>query len=297
MSEGGTFCRFTVGRPGNSVRHLRYIARPEAAREGAPGALLRNLPDAIAREPGETTLLPRLLRYARVLEQEELARHRSRGAARTHYQAILSFERDIGSARARELIAAWLEAAFPRAPAVAFLHRDTAHLHAQVWIAARQTDGKKINLDARRFRQLDEVWNRLYSRALGRDEQEHLEKKWQTEGYKRRWREGERLQKPGRAAQQWHPAQFTERERQRLGAGYERDETRTQTDQPQAPGGYPQPARAESGTPGREPSPDHAAFAVRRAVAASERALSEARRLCEEAARLAGREREIDRER
>ena len=41
----------------------------------------------------------------------------------------------------------------------------------------------------------------------------------------------------------------------------------------------------------------NAAVTVQRAVEASERALSEARGLCEEAARLAGRERAIDRER
>lgn len=42
MSRGGSFCKFVVGRSGNSCRHLRYIARLDAVRDRMQGVFLKD---------------------------------------------------------------------------------------------------------------------------------------------------------------------------------------------------------------------------------------------------------------
>ena len=237
---GGTFCRFTVGQgsKGASVRHLRYIARAEAVGDQGRAVLLWNLPVLVPASlleslpssgfQGQTVadyavLTKELYLFAKTQEAREIQNHRSRGKPRTHYRAILSFEADPGIELARQALLSWLKVAFPQARAAAFFHQNTGHLHAHVWIAARQTDGRKINLDARAFRQIDEAWNRQYSRALGIPEKEHLQKKWQTERHKSLRRAGQiipgqTLKPPARVGHSRNRLLFTERERQRLGA-------------------------------------------------------------------------------
>ena len=297
MDRGGAFCKFVVGRSGNSCRHLRYISRIDAVRDRLEGVFLKDLPNVIQERKDYRSLVQTLCRSARMAEQTEVIAHRSRGEPRTHYCATLSFERDLSSPDAGALVASWLQVAFPKARAATFLHRNTNHLHAHVWIAARQTDGTKVNLSARAFRQLDEMWNKIYARAMGQDERAYLLKKWETEHNKRLRREGKIREKLERAAQHWRPAQFTERERKRLGADYERDESGAGRDKPETSGGDSQPGSGEPAASRRQSSSDHAALAVQRAVEDSERAVSETRELCEEVESLADREREIDRER
>lgn len=297
MGRGGSFCKFVVGRSGNSSRHLRYIARLDAVRDGRQAIFLKDLPLIIQEQGSYRALVQTLCRYAQMAEATEIIAHKARGVPRTHYCATLSFERDLENQNAGALVQSWLALAFPRCRAATFLHRNTNHLHAHVWIAARQTDGTKVNLDARAFRQLDEIWNRLYAHAMGADERAYLLRKWETEHYKRLQREGKTPRRPERAAHRWRPAEFTERERKRLGADYERDESGTRRDQSEAAGGRAPSGSGESGTAGREPPSDHAALAVQDALESAERALSETHDLCAEAARVAEREREIDRER
>jgi len=228
--RGGIFCRFTIGagERGASARHLRYIANPQAVREGREGVWLKAFPDALEKV-SYPVMVQCLLQYADGCEREELIIGRNKNQninqrVRTHYSAILSFEAPVSTPQAKETLSRWIGEAFPKAQAAAFLHRNTQHLHLHVWIAARQTDGRKINLSARAFRQLDETWNRIYSEALNRDEREHLLKKGETEKWKelRRERPEERreqgkLEKPERVAHGWNPALFNERERERSG--------------------------------------------------------------------------------
>lgn len=196
MAGGGTFCHFSVGRPDQSARYLRYVARPDAVREGGEGVALWNLPDHCAAF--YDVFIANLSMYARVQARYEIKNHRWRGQPRTHYRATLSFERDPGTSEAKALALSWLEETFPLAKAAAFLHRNTLHLHAHVWIEARQINGRKINLSARAYRQLDEIWNRLYAPVFARPEEEHLHKKWQTEGYKQLLRQGHPVTLPAR---------------------------------------------------------------------------------------------------
>lgn len=301
MSRGGAFCRFVVGRLGNSCRHLRYISRRDAVRDLRQGVFLRNLPRFVQEQRDYTTMVRVLCHHARLAESKEILTHRARGAARTHYCVTLSFEREMTSHDAGVLVQAWLDRAFPLAPSATFLHRNTGHLHAHVWIGARQTDGAKINLSARAFRQLDEIWNEIYAHAVGGDERTYLLRKWETEHYKRLRREGKAPERPERAAHSWHPAQFTQRERKRLGADYEREESGTRSDQPETARGTGQQGRSpvssgggSAGTGRGQSVPDHASVAVQGAVESSEHAVSETHTLHQEAARLAGLERKIE---
>ena len=145
-----------------------------------------------------------LAAYADVRESEE------RG--RSHYRVRVSFERDVEPGRIQAMAKEWLKETFPKARAAVFVHSDTGHRHAHIWIEARQTDGRKIDLSPRQFRQLDEKWNRLYSKEMGRPEREHLDKKAETFTYKRAVARGEKTRKPERAVRVYEPEQSRVRE-------------------------------------------------------------------------------------
>jgi hypothetical protein len=69
---------------------------------------------------------------------------------------------------------------------------------------------EKVDLSPRQYHTLDEVWNKIYSREFGIDEQEYLTKKSETRAYKRAVVEAKQKgeQQPERPAR----AQFPERE-------------------------------------------------------------------------------------
>lgn len=303
--RGGTFCQFTIGsgKLGESAKHLRYIANPQAVRDGQEGVWLKEFPLALT-EASYPILVQRLCQYARWLEQEDIIGHKSRGEARTHYQAILSFEAPVEVQQAKSMLARWMQDAFPKTQAAGFIHRNTAHLHIHVWIAARQTDGRKINLSARAFRQIDEQWNRIYSQAMNRDEREHLLKKGQTERFKQLRREGKEqsIERPQRVGHQWNPAVFNERERERLEGKslgkYDRDEGRTGTDKSILAGNASPSAGSERSIAKGKPFADAPTRQVQETVHAIQQAVSGIEQLRQDASRVAKRkpEREIEAE-
>ena len=289
--KGGTFCQFTVGSTakGASARHVRYIASPSAVRGGQADVWLKEFSPTLSEAP-YTVLIRHLCQTAGVLEREDIIGHIGTRKCRTHYQAILSFETAFPSQQAKQMVAEWMGEAFPKARAAAFLHRNTRHLHLHVWIAARQTDGKKINLSAQAFRRLDERWNAIYCRAANREEREHLLKKGETERYKQLRREGEakNIQKPARAGHRWKKQTFNDRERERLGEGNDDNhQKRTRRDQRALAGQAPEGQKQERGAAKRERLPAASAQDVHDAHDAAERAVSEALRLYRDAQRLA----------
>jgi hypothetical protein len=187
---GGTFCRFTVGRAGTAAAHLRYISRESAVQEGKQGVLLHRVPPAVWR--GASTyaaLRDSLIAYAWAREAVERKPGQvgpgQRQAARTHYRFLVSFEQNgVPTSRIHRMLRAWLHEAVPGARAIGFVHRNTAHPHAHLFVEARRTDGRQLDFSAQAWRQLDEIWNRVCTRHLGRDEREHLAKKRETEQYK-----------------------------------------------------------------------------------------------------------------
>lgn len=205
----------------------------------------------------------------------------------------VSFERDIETQRAKGMVNEWLEKVAPNARAATFFHRDTDDFHGHIWIDARQIDGKKIDLAPRNYKRLDEEWNKIYCRELGRDEREHLDKKAETREYKRAMAQGEERPPPERAETSARET-YAEREQRNAGtrlydeAGVERH----------------QPTATESATDGI--SREHAAsigerelerFAQnsQRATGVVERTVSEVAGLRDAVARVGGRERSVDR--
>ncbi len=293
MAAGGTFCRFRVGSPGRSAAHLRYIARPGAVLEQMLGICMVRMPPEIMQIRDYTALRNSLLAYAWVKE----VRERGCPGARTFYAAILSYERRVSTASAKVMLQDWLNACLPQSSAVAFLHTDTHHLHAHIWIPARTIDGRKLHFDARQYRQLSEVWNSIYARGMGINERDYLLKKWETEQYKRQRREGKTAERPTRVAHRWNPAQFTERERIRLRANYERDEIGTYHDQSKFAGGDPTSGGGKSETLQRESIITAEELCINRAIRRAERSVSESYALLEAVTYMVENQREIDRER
>ncbi len=295
--RGGSFCRFTVGtgEPGASAKHLRYIASPQAVKDGREGVWLGGFPPLLG-EASYSVLVGHLCSWAQWCEGEEfiigLRKYHQTRKVRTHYTAILSFETPISTPQAKEMLTLWMERAFPKAQSAAFLHRNTRHLHLHVWIAARQTDGKKINLSSRAFRQLDETWNRIYSEALNRNEREHLLKKGETERWKQLRREGKalELEKPERVAHHWNPLEFNERERERLGAGererYDVNETGVGEDQRRVTTGVGRGEGRDRGTEARDPSVEETLRQEQKAVGEAQRTVLELARLHREVERV-----------
>jgi hypothetical protein len=169
---GGTFLRFTVGGRGRSAAHMAYISRPGAVldREGRCGFVLQGMPEDLTRAETFEEIRTGLTAFALVREEAETK-------GRTHYRVVISFEGREKTSHAAGLVREWLEGAFPDVRAVAFVHQNTDHTHAHVWIDARRPDGKKLHLAPHEYRRLDEAWNRIYCREKGRDEREHLAKK------------------------------------------------------------------------------------------------------------------------
>jgi len=150
---------------------MLYISRKDAVREFERGTLFWNIPSIALASNSYSELRSGLASYAWAREQSEAERHRMRGGfgrARSHYRCILSFEDDAATETVRRLINDWLAETFPTARACAFVHRNTEQLHVHVWIDARATDGKKLDLSQRQWRQIKAKWDRLYVREMKR---------------------------------------------------------------------------------------------------------------------------------
>ncbi len=281
-------------------------------RDGLSGVLLWNLHlDDSSYSALRTSLIA--LAWVRERAEERAANPARPGRTRTYYHARFSFERDVGTPTALSLCAAWLLEVFPSARAAAFVHRDTPHLHIHLWLDARDTEGRKLQLDWHAYRSLDESWNRLYAPIMGRFIEEHLQKKQEThlarqEGRDlpsrmhrfmgRGWHHRQELRNAGviesSAAVRPGPHATIHSVR-----SYEPEQKEPHRDQPETPASPSGLARTQSKTPGRERSVKDGSLLNGASVDAAERALSEAHQLHSEIEGLARKERQNlpDRER
>jgi hypothetical protein len=182
------FIKFTVPKNGNtSAANARYITRPSATMENNTHLYLHNLENLKGQDYRETRT--NFISYAEArLDEESTKTQRGAGNPRTHYRAILSFDRNEGSGTAQELSEKWLKENFPDCRAAAAIHRDTKNTHVHVWVEARKLDDKKLRLDNKKYRQLDESWARIYAERYGREYLiDHLDKKEKTKNYKREY--------------------------------------------------------------------------------------------------------------
>jgi hypothetical protein len=191
--SGGAFVTIKVGRSGTAGDHARYITRERATEGKQERVWTQNVPEYAAHPDHDEQGMSYkertgdLREYARQLEEDELERpQRGGGEKRTHYRAIYSFDREVTDEKAREMVDAHLAENFPKARAIAAIHRDTDNAHVHVNIAARGMDDKKLHFNQQTHRQLDERWARIYGQEFGREiEKEHLEKKQQWRDWMR----------------------------------------------------------------------------------------------------------------
>jgi hypothetical protein len=172
MSGGGTYIRFSVGSRGTSGHNLSYISRESAVfGERERGEFYhQNIPEYAFFGKNYEEIRESLIGYA--AREESLEKE-----GRTHYRVIISFEEQTKVKDALEMVREWLGEALPSARCTGFFHQNTEHLHTHIWIQSRGIDGKKLHFSARDYRTLDEKWNRIYCREMGRDEKQHLDKK------------------------------------------------------------------------------------------------------------------------
>ena len=180
---GGTYINFRRGTTGGSSVHMAYISR-ESAVGDRDGVISQNIPEGITNARDYKELRTNLRSYADVREDSEIASHKSKGEPRTHFRTTISFEKTVNNEQIKEMTKEWLKENFEKGKAVGFIHRDTEHPHVHIWMDARQIDGRKIDLKPSAYKSLDEKWNKIYSRKMGKEEKEHLRKKVETQRYK-----------------------------------------------------------------------------------------------------------------
>jgi hypothetical protein len=182
------FIKFSVPKNGKtSAANVRYITRETATKANDRNIYFHNLENLRGQDYRETRT--NFISYAEArLDEEATKTQRGAGNPRTHYRVILSFDRNDSTSTAQELSQKWLKENFADCRAASVIHRDTQHLHAHVWVEARKLDDKKLNLNNKKYRQLDESWAKIYAEKYGEHYlTDHLQKKLNTKNYKREY--------------------------------------------------------------------------------------------------------------
>lgn len=169
--------KISVGKGGASGANAEYITRQKDAEK----IVLKNLAHLEAKTLGEV----RTNAIAHAYASEDIERAIS-SKARTHYRMILSWERDETSDKIVAMAQKYLDTVLPKAKAIIAAHRDTDNPHAHIWVDARQTDGRKIQLNWKKFATLDEKFAELYDAEYGTNYAvEFKAKKEETRQYKK----------------------------------------------------------------------------------------------------------------
>jgi hypothetical protein len=182
---------------GASAANTKYITR-EPATGADPSALyLHNLVHLQGEDYQETR--NNIISFAEArLDEEQVRSQKNPRESRTHYRAILSFDRAEDSEKARDLAKDWLAKNFKDARAVVAVHQDKAHhtknghphSHCHVWIDARDINDKKLQLNNRQFKNLDTSWAKIYAKEYGEHYlEQHLEKKQEMKKFKQDYRQ------------------------------------------------------------------------------------------------------------
>jgi hypothetical protein len=187
----GVFLKFSAAKTsGASAANVKYITRETATAADERAIYLHNLEQLKGQDYRETRT--NSIAYAESRLDDERARSRTNPKeSRTHYRAILSFDRAEDADKARDLTREWLEKNFKNGRAIVSIHSDREHTHAHVWLDARDLTDKKLQLNNRAFKNLDTSWARIYAREYGKHYlKDHIDKKLETKNYKKALREG-----------------------------------------------------------------------------------------------------------
>ncbi len=286
----GSVCKFTAKpRACASGKNAAYITRESGTYGDENGIYLHNLDELKGADYRETRT--NILSYAEARQDEELSRPtRGGGEARTHYRCILSWDRKEDTQEARKQVKEFLKENFPHARAVAAIHQDTEHTHAHIWMDARQMNDRKLHLNRKDYRTLDDRWAKNYGRHYGQQyEHDHLAKKAEKREYKQARAQGIEKPRPQRTSRATSPKEHTERERRNYGA----TEARPRRDQRAATGRDQATSRARRGEAGAgEPGLTRGEREISRFTQQSQRTLEAGRAALQQAERLRQRNRE-----
>ncbi len=89
--------------------------------------------------------------------------------SRNHFRAVFSWDRREDSAEALRQAQEFLQKELPGCKAVLSVHQNTDHTHIHVWLDCRGLDGKKLQIEKRRFKTMDERWTKTYDREYKTD--------------------------------------------------------------------------------------------------------------------------------
>ena len=257
------YFKFSVGRSGASGANARYITREPATKGDEKAIFAQNYPEYAQGGDSYREQRENIIEYASQQEEDELRRpRRGTGEAQTHYRAVASFDGKVDTEQARKMGQEYLEKQFPNARAIGVVHQDTKHTHVHFHIQARDVDGKKLRFEQGQWKQLDREWSRIYGREFGREqEKEHLQKKEETQEWKRAKMRGEQRPRPDRVRSA-ERNQYESREGRN--AGRESIESGTGRDQRTVADGNNRTEGREGGT-----------FSEQRQAETGERAISE----------------------
>ncbi len=175
--------KFSVGKSGAGGANAGYITRQPDAEKIA----FYNLNHLVV----ETNAERRTNAIAYAYSREDVEKDKSKNA-RTHYRMILSWDRKEDSEKASEEAEKYLDKVLPKAKAILAVHQDTDHTHVHIWIDARQTDDKKINLRGSEYTTLDEKWATHYDAEYNTSyAEEYKIKKQET----RKWKQKKMISK------------------------------------------------------------------------------------------------------
>jgi Relaxase/Mobilisation nuclease domain len=175
--------KFSVGKSGAGGANAGYITRQPDAEKIA----FYNLGHLVVETNAERRTNAIAYAYAR----EDVEKDKSKNA-RTHYRMILSWDRKEDSEKASAEAEKYLDKVLPKAKAILAVHQDTDHTHVHIWIDARQTDDKKINLRGSEYTTLDEKWARHYDAEYSTSyAEEYKIKKKET----RKWKQEKMISK------------------------------------------------------------------------------------------------------
>lgn len=186
---GGVAMTTTLSpEPLESGNDVEYITRGEATLEDQSRILLVNVPDEVTAGRDYHGTRRALARWADDRARHELEREgtpdgrkviRAREGpkevkVRTHYRAVLPFDRDAPDEVVRGMAMSWLIENFgEQVRAIGAIHRNTDNVHVHWWIDARLA-GRDMYADAAKVRvtsltRLRESWAYEFGRQYGRE--------------------------------------------------------------------------------------------------------------------------------
>lgn len=149
--------KFNPGRRGTSEAHVRQITRFSSTEE----ITFFNLDFLNADSLYEKRV--NAIAYAGLAEDEEF----SVSNGRTFYRLVLAWDRKENTKIVSLSVQRYLESQFPKARAIISVGNAPERSYANIWIEARQINGKKLRCSFAQWHRLGKSWRRQYDEFYG----------------------------------------------------------------------------------------------------------------------------------